>query len=125
MKKFIVSITVFLLIGCSSQDDSAENQSIIGTWKLVEFYGGDGTQANWTPEDDGYTYTFREDNVLISDRYPCDEGTYELEGNQVEVYFDCSGSIINFIYEFEFINGYLIFTSGCNEVCKEKFERVP
>lgn len=126
MKKFIVLITVLLLIGCSAQDDSPENQSIIGTWKLVEEYGSYGAAGSWKSVGDGHQIVISEENIIQSDLYSCG-GDYQLESdNQISIEFDCSEAKFSLDYNYKLEGDNLILSviSGCDEGCAEKFKRL-
>ena len=122
---FIFSI-LFLLSGCSEDNEKQQENSIFGTWKLVETYGSAGGQGQWTPVENGYTYTFGEDGILISDRFSC-EGTYIVDLNNITIDFDCQESQFHLTYGVSFENNNLILTPdpvNCDEGCAEKYQRM-
>ncbi len=130
MKSFFL-ISLFLsslLSSCNSDDKNNNDNSIIGTWKLIESYGSDGTQGSWTTIDDGHSYTFNLDNMISSDKYSC-VGNYiineELEYS-LSIVFNCQNIEFNGSYQFEFENGQLVLYGNpisCDEGCGEKYER--
>ncbi len=132
MKRMIFLFVLILsFLACSNNDDeNNENQSIIGTWQLVEeFYGNVSGQGQWTEVENGYTYTFTKQNSVISNRYPCKEGTYSLNnGNNITLKFDCPETgVIILGYDISFENNYLILTPNplpCDEGCKFKYKKI-
>lgn len=122
---FILSI-LFSLSGCSEDDEKQQETSIFGAWKLVETYGSDGGQGQWAPVENGYTYTFEEDNILISNRFSCN-GTYLVNSDSITINFDCQEIQFNLTYGISFENNNLILTPdpvNCDEGCAEKYQKV-
>ncbi|HKK12201.1 MAG TPA: lipocalin family protein [Flavobacteriaceae bacterium] len=125
--KILIFSLLLLMSSCDKGDDTKSTDSIIGTWKLVEVYGSDGgSNAQWTPIDNGYTYTFRNDGVLISDRFSCN-GTFEQSSEQLTINFDCVDNQFNLTYNMSLMNNELVLTAdsmNCDEGCAEKYQRI-
>ena len=128
MKKILtLSFLSFLLFSCDKNDiDDTYSDHIKGTWQLVERYASIGGAPWWSPVIDGYTYTFAEDNILITDRYDCN-GTYTINNGRLEFNFNCDNMQAFGTFKMEFENSLLILTPDpppCDEGCAEKFRRV-
>ncbi len=133
MKKlFLITIVLsfaFIANSCSDDDNSKKiDNSIKGTWKLIEMggfniHGGD----YWQTVENGHTYTFGEDNVLVSNRFSCNNGTYFETSDGLTISFDCSNTQFYATYNISFENNKLILNpnpSYCDEGCAEKYQRV-
>ena len=131
MKNLILIAVLFTsLSGCTNNENESrqiQESSIIGTWKLIEKYGSDGgSDPQWNTVEDGYVYTFKNNDIIISNRFNCN-GSYTLSSsNQVTITFDCSDSQFNLVYDYTFENRKLILTnlSNCDEGCGEKYEKI-
>ena len=128
MKSLILIFSMFLsLSNCSNDDTRTLETKIVGTWKLVEVYGSDGgSSPQWTPVNNGYTYTFSNGNNINSNRFTCN-GNYQVNSNEVTISFNCNDSQFNQSYNYSFDNGYLILTSNllyCDEGCSEKYQKI-
>ena len=140
MKTKILIITfLFFIEGCSQKKDvQIGDNSIIGTWKLVEFLYSVGTpQGSWwgTVEDSySYTYTFKVDGTFTSTRFlECTYGTYSLSNLTLKLNFGCNSFERTIIEEVKFnvtgITGtgllYLYpIDPACDEGCAAKFKRI-
>lgn len=127
MKTIVLSFLCFIsFFSCSDDENKPQENSIIGSWKLVEIYGSDGTDAHWTPIENGYTYSFTGSNTLISNRFQCN-GTYSNQTDSITINFDCPENQFNGTYGISFENDNLILSSDpldCDEGCAEKYKRV-
>ncbi|WP_323756024.1 hypothetical protein [Roseivirga sp.] len=88
-----------LLSSCGKNDIDTpyiDQHDIKGTWQLVERYTSSGGPGQWSSVTDGYTYTFTEDNVVITNKF-------DSEGNFIILSPD---------------------PTSCDEGCAEKFRRV-
>ena len=82
MKKIIVLFGILLCFDSCGQkkDIQIGDNSIIGTWKLIEeYYGGYDKSgefyAQWHSVYNGYTYTFKNKVLILTPNpMPCDEG---------------------------------------------------
>ncbi|HTO34787.1 MAG: hypothetical protein RBR78_01180 [Flavobacteriaceae bacterium] len=117
----------FIANGCSDDDKSKKiDNSIVGTWKLIEEYGSSGGAGQWYPVENGYTYSFEENNILVSNRFSCN-GTYNETTDSLTINFDCSDSQFYLTYDVSFENNYLVLTPNplyCDEGCAEKYQRI-
>ncbi|MBW7960611.1 lipocalin family protein [Patescibacteria group bacterium] len=122
---FLILSVIFSFFSCNDDDNKVQEKSILGSWKLIEVYGSDGGQGQWTPIENGYVYEFRSDNTLLSNRFSCN-GTYQNLSDSVLISFDCDDTQFNASYEFSFEGNKLILSnsSDCDEGCVEKYEKV-
>ncbi|WP_159439336.1 lipocalin-like domain-containing protein [Tenacibaculum agarivorans] len=137
LKLGVLSLLAILLIGCSSDSKNVEiENSIIGTWKLIEIYNdsGDGT-GSWKPVENGYTYNFSIDGQFTSTRFSeCSSGNYTIDANQLTLDFDCNGFTTGiekpegiFIENYAFESNTVVFIPiylNCVEGCGWKFEKL-
>jgi hypothetical protein len=137
LKIGILSLLTIAIIGCSSDDEKIEaEQSIIGTWKLIEVYldPGDGS-GNWSSVENGYTYNFLANGQFTSTRFSeCSTGNYVIDSNQLTLVFDCDGFTTGieepegtFIENYTFESNTIILVPNyilCIEGCGWKFEKV-
>lgn len=137
LKIGILSLLTIAIIGCSSDDEKIEaEQSIIGTWKLIEVYldPGDGS-GNWSSVENGYTYNFLANGQFTSTRFSeCSTGNYVIDSNQLTLDFDCDGFTTGieepegtFIENYTFESNTIILVPNyilCIEGCGWKFEKV-
>lgn len=123
---FLILCMVLALLSCSEDNTKQQNNSVIGTWKLVETYGSSGGQGQWTKVENGYVYSFNEDKTLISNRFTCN-GVYVLDANKITIEFNCPEKVFHLTYSISYENNYLILTAdpiNCDEGCLEKYQRI-
>lgn len=130
MKNLILLCSVILSFNSCSQNDEnkTNNNSIVGTWKLIEFYSSDGgSTPQWHTVENGYTYTFYSNGIIKSNKFSCD-GKYTISNsNTMHIEFDCDNSKMNGNFDFTFIEKKMIFTPNpntCFEGCNEKFMKI-
>ncbi|MDR2206101.1 MAG: lipocalin family protein [Flavobacteriaceae bacterium] len=134
MKNLFIITSILLsafLVSCNNED--SRETPIVGTWKLVEYFGGNSADnIGWHPIDNGYTYTFNGDGTFTSTRFSyCTQGTYILTDSKLTLKFDCTeppGLSDNgvLIENFSWDEEYFILTPTylfCDEGCAEKFEK--
>ena len=137
MKKLIFILTTLIsLSSCDRNDPITQENSIYGTWKLVEIYGSDGgSNPKWTSVTIVYTYTFNENGSFTSSRFSeCTSGTYTIENDKLILNFGCEGFTTGiespqgtFIEQMRFENGNLILKPtylNCIEGCGWKFDKL-
>lgn len=136
LKFGILGLVAIVLIGCSSDDKVATEQSIIGTWKLIEVDLDPGdASGSWSSVENGYTYNFSANGQFTSTRFSeCSTGTYSLDSNQLTLDFDCDGFTTGiedpegtFIENYTFESNTVIVVPTyitCIEGCGWKFEKV-
>ena len=121
-----------------SKDDGAKDQdnSIIGTWELIEAYGSDGgSNPQWASVDNGYKYTFNENGSFTSNRFlECFEGNYSISEISLTLDYGCSNFDTGietpagtFVEKYSFEGTNIILTPtylGCIEGCKYKFQKL-
>lgn len=136
-KKLFLLLITFIFIGCNNDNDSKpKDTSLAGTWKLAEFFGGDGgSNPKWSPVSNGYTYTFKSDGTFTSTRFSeCTYGTYNLENSKLTLIFGCTGFTTSvetpkgtFVENYRINNGKMILTpsySACIEGCDYAFVKI-
>tara|TARA_R110000868_G_C10964310_1_gene768899 strand:+ start:7290 stop:7715 length:426 start_codon:yes stop_codon:yes gene_type:complete len=136
LKYELILVIFIVLFGCNNDDELNTEQSIIGTWQLIEIYSdpGDGS-GDWSFVENGYKYVFTSDNQFTSNRFPeCDNGIYSLNSNQLILDFGCDGftaGIENpegtFIEQISFESNNLILNPTyliCVEGCGWKFKKL-
>ncbi|KYG72781.1 lipocalin-like domain-containing protein [Roseivirga echinicomitans] len=123
-------LSLTLLLGsCGKNDIDApftDSNNIKGTWQLVERYTSSGGPGQWSSVTNGYTYTFSEDNVVITDQFECD-GTYQFNAGRLTIDFNCPDQQFNHTYKIESEGNFIILSpdpSPCDEGCAEKFRRI-
>lgn len=137
MKSIILILSIlFSLTGCSEKETNQQENSIYGTWQLIEIYQSDGgSSPQWTTVDESYIYTFNNDGTFSSTRFTeCTSGTYEISNNSITLNYSCVGFDTGmenppgtFIESYIFKNANLILTPfylNCIEGCDYKFEKV-
>ena len=134
MKKLIFILTTLISLSSCHIDDN--DNSIIGTWYLIEIYSSDGgSNAQWTSATNSYIYQFMENGSFISNRFSeCTTGTYTIENDKLILNFGCEGFTTGiespqgtFIEQMRFENGYLILKPtylNCIEGCGWKFNKL-
>ncbi len=141
MKKLLklgpISCFILAILGCSNDDENIkEENSIVGTWKLIEIYNdtGDGS-ASWDSVENGYTYSFSLNGEFTSTRFSeCSTGNYSMNSNKLTLDFNCDGfttGIENpegtFIEDYTFESTRIILVPtylSCDEGCGWKFEKI-
>ena len=129
MKNLILLFSLILFFSSCSQNEEEKNSdnSIVGIWKLIEFYSSDGgSNPQWRTIENGYTYTFYNNDIVKSSKYECD-GAFSISNSIVHLAFDCNNSKINGNFDFKFIEKNLILTPNpntCFEGCNEKFMKI-
>ena len=119
-------------VNCSN---SSNENSIIGTWQLIETYGSDGgSNPEWTTVENGYIYTFYINGNFTSNRFSeCLEGNYTISENNLILDYGCTDFNTGietpagtFIEDYTFEGEYLILTPTyltCIEGCSYKFKK--
>lgn len=132
----LVFISILLILSCNNDDDTQINDnSIIGTWKLIEVYGNDGANGQWTDVDNGFTYTFKNDGSFTSTRFSeCLYGTYVISESSLSLDFGCENFSTGiespegtFIESYRFEEGKLYLSPtylSCDEGCSYKFSKI-
>ena len=128
MKKFVIIVSLFFFISsCNNEENKQQENSLVGTWKLIETYGGDGgSSSKWTKVNDGYTFHFDSNNSIISNKFSCN-GIYHINSNDININFNCTNSQFNQTYNYSIENGNIILKPSllyCDEGCAEKFQKI-
>lgn len=141
MTKRLFFCGFLLILFACNKDEISEPQevSVVGTWKLSETYIGDGgTNTQWTPVENGYTYTFKSDGTFTSTKFSdCTYGNYSISTSPfrtLNLDFGCEGFTAGietpegtFAEKFKFIEGSLILHPlylSCIEGCAYKFQKI-
>lgn len=141
MKTMILILSILLLTtGCSEDETVQQENSILGTWQLIETKFNDANGAGrWEPFEIGRIIIFNQDLSYESEIYPTDCGginssTYRIQNeseiNVVEITITCVNP--NMVFEstdsFSFDeNSNLILIPiepECPEGCAFKYEKV-
>lgn len=136
--KIIVLISLILLISCDTDGNEpidANENSLIGEWKMTESYISDGGSKYWQDANNGETIQFYENKKFVSNRFnACDTGIFSIKENELALNYMCS----EFNSESENEDGFITFTidlyanyfiltptSGpiCVEGCSYKYEK--
>lgn len=135
MKNLVLLFSIILSFSSCSQSDEKKinDNSIIGTWKLIEKIGsGDDGFPIWKPVDETevYFYTFLENGIIINSRNENDcNGVYKLNSTKttINIVYDCNNSLTEGNFNFTFENNNLVLSPKpdlCDEGCSQKFKRV-
>ncbi|MBD8489820.1 lipocalin family protein [Echinicola sp. CAU 1574] len=136
MKMLTLFLSVLLSISSCNSNGQIDNEvSIIGTWQLIERYTSDVGQGKWSPINDGYTYSFKNDGTFVSNKYSeCGYGTYILSANSLTLIFGCEEFTTGietpkgtFVEKLEFENSLMILVPdylNCVEGCGDKFKKI-
>lgn len=137
MKNLILIFSMLItFVNCANDDINKQEDSIIGAWKLMETYIGDGgSNPKWTTVTDGYIYTFNSDGSFTSNRFSeCSKGVYSLLADNLTLDYECDGFTTGietpegtFIEKFIFEKESLILTPTyltCIEGCDYKFKKI-
>lgn len=138
MKNLILLFSLILSFSSCSQngEEKINDNSIVGTWKLIEVYSSDGgSNPQWKPVENGYTYTFNIDGTFTSTRFSeCSVGKFELNNSTLTLRFDCNGfttglesPVGTFIENFNKNNNEIILKPtylNCIEGCGNKFQKI-
>ena len=115
----LILIMLFLYTGCNEEEKKQKENSIYGTWQLIEIYqSGGGSNPQWTAVNIGYTYTLKNDGTFSSTRFTeCTSGTFQTSTNSITTDYSCDGfdtGIENppgtFVENYIFVNNNLILT---------------
>ena len=131
----ILSLAFFT--SCNNDDENTgEDNSIVGTWKLIEIYNDPGDGAgSWNSVDNGYLYKFFENGQFTSTRFSeCSSGSYSMNSTELTLDFDCDGFTTGiedpegtFVENYTFESNRIIFVPtylNCIEGCGWKFEKI-
>lgn len=132
MKNLILIFSIILSFNSCSQNDEnkTDNNSIVGTWKVIEILSSDGgSPLLWHTIENGSTYTFYSNGVIKSSKFSCDvSGRYTIiNSNLIHVEYDCGNSKINYNLDFTFMENKLLLTpnpNNCYEGCTEKLMKI-
>lgn len=133
--KLLILLLIPVLISCTDKGPVTQNDSLEGTWRLIEIYNGDGgSNSSWTPVENGYTYTFMKNGNFTSNRFEaCTKGSYSISSNKLILVYGCNGFSTGvetpegtFIENYDIKDGFLILSPtylNCDEGCENKFEK--
>lgn len=134
MKKIVLLLlTITFFISCNNDDNTtnSDEASLVGNWKLIEFYvdPGDGS-GEYTAIDSDKTMTFNSNGEITSNYSLCNmnvivdpepsSGTYSTTTGIIDVPNCPNDSPLTI--QFEISNeGNLIIYYPCIEGCSEKY----
>jgi len=127
--------TLFLFLSCTkSEKIQTQEIPLFGTWQLIEVYEAysENPNGNWYAVDDGHFYTFQDDGTMISNRFNCSYGIYEIKMNEnieqrrITISFNCENSQHQGNLRMPFFEEYLILIDeiSCDEGCAEKYVKI-
>lgn len=139
MKKiFFKSMILLLVLGCSKNDNTREETSLVGKWKAEATLIGTGGDVYTNPIEDGQTIIFREDSSfeIVDSQLDCFSGNYGVTENSEQnfnmdvISLACeNGNLVRYAYSFE--EGKLLLSfiasdgsTGCDEICAERYIRL-
>jgi hypothetical protein len=137
MKTLTLILSIFtLFIGCAKVEEIQTENSIYGTWRLVETYNSSGAgDGKWLKVTNSYTYTFNTDGSFKSSRFPeCLSGDYDLTSTQITLKYGCvnfdsgiTSPPTTFVENFSFEGSFLFLKPSylnCDEGCSFKFQKI-
>ena len=134
-------LSIFLFItGCNEEETKQQENSIYGTWQLVEQWLGNvgDSSVNWTSVDNGYTMSLMRNNSFSSTEFTVcqnseNNGNFTLNQNTstnlIEISFNCNSTnnqlIRTYSYSLEDENLILSpYSNPCDEGCSYKFKKI-
>lgn len=126
MKKLAFLFLPIVILLCSCNDDdiqsSAEEDTIVGTWQLVERYAdpGDGN-GTWQPVENGKVVQINADGTWTCNYSICNtDNTSTSSGTYTTSEFESTDCTVS--YRLEDDNLDLLYS--CIEACTGRFERI-
>jgi hypothetical protein len=91
MKNLILILLLNIsFFGCKEEDLKLDN-TIYGTWQLVEVWEVSGVKGKWVTVNDGYTYKLSSSNTFESTMYEeCETGTFQIKSDSLIFEYSCS-----------------------------------
>lgn len=138
MKTMFFLTFILSLISCSDSDETKNDNSIIGTWKLEASVFGTGGSEIINPIENGQTITLNNENTftIINSNIECFEGDFVILENSAQ-HFNSDVLILScnnqnsyeYSYQMENTKLYLTFLledggSGCDEICAERYYQI-
>lgn len=133
----IASLLMILSFGCDNYDDAGivSENSIIGSWKLVEAYISSGGPQYWVTIENGEEFKFLSNGIFSSNKYAeCTGGNFSSEFNKLILNYDCNEFTTGFensegaiTYEITFESNYFLLTPTsviCIEGCSYKYKKI-
>ncbi len=132
----MIYLFAFVFLLSCSKDEAKNENTLIGTWQLVETIIID-QELNpvWVPVEAGYTYTFYENGRFNSSRFiECSTGNYSTGSGLLILNYDCEGFTTEiespagtFKEMLKFESDQMILTPtylSCIEGCGYKFAKI-
>lgn len=125
MKTQILFFSIFFsFIACSSDDNSSEEQTLLGNWKKTARFDG-GSPSPLMDVENGNVISFSELGTYSDTLFPDCEGTYKLMDDTFVVENLCDRERSEYVYSIE--NGKLIVAfipNSCVEECYEVYTKL-
>ena len=132
---FIISSIFFFITGCSEKETKQQENSVYGSWQLVESFSHPPSGNGWSQVDNGFTLAIKLDNVFNSSQFSdCLTGNISLTDVQINLKYNCNGFTQGFEnpagvfqYTYEFVERKLELTPknfSCFEGCKYKLIKI-
>lgn len=120
----LVITTSFTSCNKNEENNINPENSIIGTWQLIERFDG-GSPTPIQNIENGEIIEFNLDLTYSNNTFSCD-GSYIINNSNIDILVPCISSD-NLTYTFSFENKYLLMTSipsTCDEGCYDKYKRL-
>lgn len=121
--QILIFSILFSFIACSSNEESLEEQTLLGNWKKTARFDG-GSPSPLMDVENGNVISFSELGAYSDSLFPDCEGTYELMDDTFVVENLCDRERSEYSYSFE--NGKLIIAfipSSCIEECYDVYTK--
>ena len=135
--KILIFSMLILLSSCSGDNTDKQETPIIGTWQLIElWFPYNGLTPEWKAVENGYTYTFKSNSVLTSNRFSeCSGVSYSVSEDKLTLNYKCNDFYTGieetrpsiFIENYTLEGEYLMLIPtylSCAEGCVYKFKRI-
>jgi hypothetical protein len=126
MARFVATIFLFALLGCTKEEFKKHNYHLVGKWKRVEVYVNPGNGGNWQADnsESPVTIEFTSDGKLISNSAFYSNFTgYEVKPENTIEFQPPMNSIPRAVYYSFNSATQLTLTFACIEGCGERFVR--
>lgn len=125
MKTLILILSIFTLFtGCAKVEEIQTENSIYGTWKLIEQFDG-GSLTPIRKIENGETIIFNSQNSFSNSSIQC-EGNFGINNSIIEISFPClSNGLFKYSYSVDATELKLSdFPSTCDEGCYKKYKKI-
>jgi hypothetical protein len=139
IKKFkILFVVTIIFFGCAGNEDSLtvnSNNSILGSWKLIEASISSGGPQSTVTIENGEEFKFSDNGSFTSTKYPaCSIGSFSTEAKELILKYGCSTFTTgienaegNITYQVTFKSDYITLTPTsviCIEGCSYTYKKI-